>query len=325
MYTYPLFIILKNTIFMQKLVLIDGNTVIHRMYHALPYMENSQGKPTNAIYGFTNILLTILEIEHPEYIAIAFDHKGKSFRHEMDEAYKATREKMDDTLACQLPYIHRIADAFNIPKFIIPGYEADDTLVTLARKHASPDLQAIIVSEDMDLLQAVNKHIVLHTLKKGYRQSQIMDSEAVQKKYGIQPEQIPDLKGLQGDNSDNIPGVPGIGPKTAVKLLQSYQSLQGVYEHIDEIQGSTKTKLSEHKEIAFKSKELATIYDAVQNDMKLQKCETHDVDMQSVQSYFEELEFTSLLPRAQKWQKHFIQSQNHKQSVEAMLSQDSLF
>ncbi|MEA3304539.1 MAG: hypothetical protein U9Q15_02155 [Patescibacteria group bacterium] len=189
---------------MKTLFLIDGNALIHRAYHAIQPMFASSGLQTNAVYGFTSMMLNILEMEHPDYIAIAFDHKGKTFRHESMDTYKATRKKMEDPLREQIEYVHRIADSFNIPKFVIPGYEADDTLVTIAKRVANPDLKVVIVTGDMDILQVVEGNIFVHTLHKGYREHAVYNSQAVFEKYGIEPKQVPDYKGLAGDSSDNL-------------------------------------------------------------------------------------------------------------------------
>ena len=283
---------------MKKIILVDGNNLIFRSYYATAYsgnlLKNSKGFPTNALYGFIGMMHKILEEEKPEYIAVAFDI-GKNFRKEKYSFYKEGRKKTPDELHMQEPYARKILKAMGIPYFELAPYEADDIIGTFARMvEEDPDFIGTIVSSDRDLLQLVSPQLEMKLLKqKDYIRYNV---ESFQKDYGIDPIKIIDLKALAGDASDNIPGVRGIGEKTALSLLQKYGSLEGIYEHIDEIKGKTKEKLEVDKENAFMSKEIATIFKEVPlevhdlEDIKYTKENTDEL-----YAIYEELEFYSYM------------------------------
>ncbi|MCC6272150.1 MAG: DNA polymerase I, partial [Deltaproteobacteria bacterium] len=213
------------------LYIVDGSSYIFRAYYAIRHLSNSKGLPTNAVYGFTQMLLRLLKEEKPEYLVMVFDSKEPSFRKREFEAYKANREVPPDDLIPQFEYIKKVVAALNIPQLERPGFEADDIIATVAKRLVPEENPVVIVTGDKDLMQLVNHHIVLLDEMKGKR----IDVEGVREKFGVKPEQVVDVLGLMGDSSDNIPGVPGIGPKTAGQLVQQYGSLEGVYEHLSEL------------------------------------------------------------------------------------------
>lgn len=280
---------------MKKFVLIDGNALIHRGFHAIPPLYTKSGEMTNAVYGFTTVFLGVLRDEAPDYIAVTFDKKGPTVRHEQFEDYKATRVKATDELYAQIPRIKEVVEAFRIPIFEKSGYEADDVIATLTKILSEEDLQIVIVTGDKDALQLVSKNVVMAAPRKGYNEVLYYTPEVVEEKLGIKPEQVVDYKGLCGDSSDNIPGVAGIGPKTAATLLQKYGTLEGIYEHVDEVAGKAGEKLVADRDNAFMSRDLAQLIYDVPVEFELEDCHTHDVGHDEIKALFEELEFSSLL------------------------------
>lgn len=281
-------------------MIIDGNALIHRSFHALPPLTTKTGEIVNAVYGFTAVLLKALREFKPEYVALTLDRKEKTFRHEQFAGYKATRVKAPDELYAQIPRVKEIAQAFNIPIFELAGFEADDLIGTLANKVDS-SIEKIIVTGDMDTLQLINEHTKVFVMKRGLTDSMIYDSGAVKEKYGLEPEQMIDFKALRGDPSDNLPGVKGIGEKTATDLLQNFKTLDGVYENINsnKIKDRTRELLLLHKQDALMSKELATIKGDVKIEFDLAKARFGQFDQEKLAKLFNELEFSSLLPRLQ--------------------------
>ena len=285
----------------KKLILIDGHAIIHRAFHAIQPLNTSSGELVNAVFGFTSMLLNVLEIEKPDYLAVTFDKKGATFRHHADETYKATRSKCPEELVMQIKRVYEIVRSFNFPIFAQAGFEADDMLGSIVeRVKDEEDLHIIIVSGDRDLLQLVNEKVSLHDLNGGYRKSMQFTPAEVEAKYGLPAKLIPDYKGLVGDSSDNIAGVMGIGPKNASELLQKYGSLEGIYENIEEIKPTTREKLIAGKDSAFHSRMLATIRRDAQFDWDLPACKLSDFDREEVTQLFMELEFHSLLKRFEK-------------------------
>ena len=283
-----------------KFMIIDGNALIHRSFHALPPLTTKTGEIVNAVYGFTAVLLKALREFKPEYVALTLDRKEKTFRHEQFAGYKATRVKAPDELYAQIPRVKEIAQAFNIPIFELAGFEADDLIGTLANK-VDGLIEKIIVTGDMDTLQLINEHTKVFAMKRGLTDSMIYDSGAVKERYGLEPEQMIDFKALRGDPSDNIPGVKGIGEKTATDLLQNFKTLDGVYENINsnKIKDRTRELLLLHKPDALMSKELATIKGDVNIEFDLAKARFGQFDQEKLAKLFNELEFRSLLPRLQ--------------------------
>jgi DNA polymerase-1 len=284
---------------MPKLVLLDGHSLAFRAFYALPpEMVTSSGELTNAVYGFTSMILSILQEEKPDYVAIAFD-VGPTFRHELAAEYKGTRARMPEELREQLPRIRQIVEALNIPTFEIEGYEADDLLGTLARQAEAQGIQTVICSGDRDLFQLVDNHIVIRYTPGGPRpKTYTYDLAAIQERYQLSPQQLVDLKALIGDKSDNIPGIPGIGEKTATQLLQQYGSLEEIYAHLNEI-GNQRVReaLAEYRDQAFRSRRLATLVTDLPIQLNLERCRTTDFDRERVLALFRELEFRSLVNR----------------------------
>ncbi len=256
----------------KKLFIIDAMAMIFRNFHAFGQnqLKNSKGLPTSALYGSFQFLLKLIETEYPDYIVIAKDSKAKTFRHELYPLYKANRSEMPEDLAVQLPYADRLFDALGCKVLINPGMEADDIIGSLTKKFAGPNCLAYIVSGDKDFMQLVNSHVYLYIPKKDQMPS-IVDSEGVKQKFGCEPKQVVDVLALMGDSSDNVPGVKGIGEKGAASLISSYQTLEGIYEHIDDIaNGRIKKALLEGKESAFLSRELVTIHTEIDNGVTLE-------------------------------------------------------
>ena len=284
---------------MKKVILVDGNNLLFRSYYATAYtgniMKNSKGVPTNAIYGFINMINKIITEEKPEYIMIAFD-KGKTFRHDKYKAYKDGRSETPDELKQQFPIAKQICEAMGIHYFEIDNYEADDIIGTFAKKaNEDPDFIATIVSSDKDLLQLITDEVDVKLLKQtGFIR---MDRNLFKETYGVEPIGMIDLKALMGDASDNIPGVKGIGEKTAISLLSKYQTLDNLYEHIDEISGKTKEKLLNDKENAYMSKDIATIYCDVPINTDLENIHYHGINALEYIQMLEKLEFYSLIKK----------------------------
>lgn len=282
---------------MKKIILVDGNNLLFRSYYATAYtgnfMKNSEGFPTNGIYGLVNMLNKIINEEKPEYIAVAFD-VGKTFRHEKYADYKAGRSETPDELKMQFPVAKKIIEAMGIKYLECDGYEADDIIGTLAKKaYADKNFIATIVSSDKDLLQLINEEVDVKLLKtKDYIR---MNKQTFFDTYRIDPIRMIDLKALMGDSSDNIKGVKGIGEKTALKLLQEYGSLDNIYNNIDNIKGSVKNKLIEGKDSAYESFELATIYTNVPLNIDLESLKINNENTSNLIDIYNDLEFYSFL------------------------------
>ncbi len=295
----------KMVINMKRFIIIDGNAIIHRAYHALPPMTTKKGLLVNAVYGFTSMLLRVWRDLKPEYIAVTFDMAGPTFRHKKYEQYKATRVKADQELYDQIPLVHDLVSAFNIPIFEKQGYEADDVIGTVVKKNKSDaNLEIMIVTGDKDTLQLIDDNVKVFTLRKGMSDTVIYDAEAVKENFGFTPEQTIDYKALRGDSSDNIPGVPGIGEKTAVELLQMFGSIKEIYKKLNKKGIETKIrpgvvkKLRDGEESAKISFDLATIDQNVPGvDFNLEDCRAKDFDREKVVKLFQELDFVSLLRR----------------------------
>ena len=285
---------------MEKVLLVDGNNILFRSYYATAYngnvMKNSKGFPTNALYGFVNMMNKIIEEEKPTYIMVAFD-KGKTFRHEKYTDYKGGRMATPDELKEQFPISRELCKAMGIACYEIDNYEADDIIGTFAEKcNNNSDFDAVIVSSDKDLLQLITDEVEVKLLKSG-GESIRMTHEEFKKTYGIEPPRMVDLKSLMGDSSDNIPGVKGIGEKTALNLLQTYETLDKIYENIDSIKGKLKEKLEQDKDSAYMSYDLATIYKEVPIDTDFEKIRYKGYDPLKYIEILEDLEFYSFIKK----------------------------
>ncbi|MDY3798278.1 MAG: DNA polymerase I [Bacilli bacterium] len=297
---------------MKKVVLVDGNNLMFRSYFATLYsgstLRNKKGFPTNAIYGFVNMINKIISEEKPMYMAVAFDI-GKTFRHEKYDYYKGKRDNTPDELKEQFPIAKQILTAMNIKYFELQGYEADDIIGTFSKKcEQDDDFKALIVSSDKDLLQLITDQTEVKLLKtKDYIR---MDYKAFYDTYGIEPIKMIDLKALMGDASDNIPGVKGIGEKTALKLLTTYGSLSSIYEHIDEIKGSVKDKLIQDKDNAYMSYNIATIYKDVPLNVELEELAYIPKDKNELYKIYNELEFYSLIKESNNKEENSNNTEN---------------
>lgn len=285
---------------MKKVILVDGNNLMFRSYYATLYsgsmMTNSEGFPTNALFGFVNMMNKIISEENPEYIMVAFDI-GKTFRHEKYDYYKGKRDETPEDLKKQFPVAKKILNAMGIKYFELAGYEADDIIGTFAKKvDEETEFVATIVSSDKDLLQLISEDVDVKLLKqKDYIR---MNREVFMNTYGLEPIKMIDLKSLMGDQSDNIPGVKGIGEKTAIKLLQTYSSLDGVYQNIENIKGATKQKLITDKDNAYMSYDIATIYREVPIDTNLDNIKYQNELTDELINIYNDLDFHSLLRKA---------------------------
>ncbi|MBG9783930.1 DNA polymerase I [Shouchella lehensis] len=283
---------------MKKLVLIDGNSIAYRAFFALPLLSNEKGDYTNAVYGFTTMLLKVLEEEKPTHLLVAFDAGKSTFRHKTYAAYKGTRQKTPSELSGQIPMIHKLLDAFSIKRYEAKEYEADDIIGTQAVEAAKKGYEVVVITGDKDLLQLVDDRIEVVLTRKGITEVDRYNEAKIEERYGLTPKQIIDLKGLMGDTSDNIPGVPGVGEKTAIKLLTQFSDVETVLASINEVSGKKlKERLEENKELAILSKQLATIMTEVPLETALNDLAYNGFDYQAVKELFKAYAFNSLLNR----------------------------
>jgi len=284
------------------LYLIDGHAVAYRQFFALPEaaFSTKSGEVTNAVYGFTRILIDILQEKRPKYLAVTFD-MGLSGRDEYFKDYKATREKMPDSLDSQIKRIHEVVEAFNIPILKMEGYEADDIMGTIALQAEEQDVNVHIITGDRDILQLLSDHVRVQLPGWKSNPDVVYDIPKFIDKYQIRPDQLVDLKAMMGDSSDNIPGIKGIGEKTGTKLLLQYETLDGIYENVELIKGSVHKKLVEGKDIAYVSQKLATIMRDLPVELDLESCVAQDFDFNEVSPLFRELEFRSLFDRLESY------------------------
>ncbi len=277
----------------EKLFLLDGNLYAYRAFYAIKSLATSRGQPTNAVYGFTTMLMKLLRQEKPDYLAVAFDFPAPTFRHREFAEYKAQRPRMPEDLQQQMPVIKEVISAFNIPIFELEGYEADDILATIAKKAVGEDKEIFILTSDKDMLQLVNAHI---RVSSPHKQGSTYDVDKVREDYGVEPEQLPDVLALWGDASDNIPGVSGIGRKTAVKLIQKFGSLENLLHNLDRVPNQRQREnLRKHEPIAELSKRLVTVDDNVPISFDLSRCRVSKRNHQGLVELFRRLEFGKLV------------------------------
>ena len=275
-----------------RLFLIDGSNYIYRAYYAIRELSNSSGFPTNAIYGFTNMLIKLCRDWEPDYIAVVFDLKGPTFRHEIYDLYKANRKTMPDDLIPQVPYIKDVVRGFSMPVIEEEGMEADDIIGTLVKTYASEGMETVIVSGDKDFMQLVSDDVLLiDTMKE-----KTYDVEGVKERFGVEPDKVVDILGLAGDASDNIPGVPGVGEKTAIKLIEEFGSMEGVLENADRVKNKrTRNNLKEFADQARLSRDLATIKTDIDLKLDLEDFRRTEPNAEALKELFREFEFSSLL------------------------------
>ncbi|ADQ40928.1 DNA polymerase I [Caldicellulosiruptor acetigenus I77R1B] len=282
-----------------KLVIFDGNSILYRAFFALPELTTSNNIPTNAIYGFVNVILKYLEQEKPDYVAVAFDKRGREARKSEYQEYKANRKPMPDNLQVQIPYVREILYAFNIPIVEFEGYEADDVIGSLVNQFKNTGLDIVIITGDRDTLQLLDKNVVVKIVSTKFDRTMedLYTIENIKEKYGVWANQVPDYKALVGDQSDNIPGVKGIGEKSAQKLLEEYSSLEEIYQNLDKIKGSIREKLEAGKDMAFLSKRLATIVCDLPLNVKLEDLRTKEWNKERLYEILVQLEFKSIIKR----------------------------
>jgi DNA polymerase-1 len=287
----------------KKFIIIDANALLHRSWHALPPLTTKKGQLINAVYGFTTVLLKVFREFKPQYMAVAYDLRGKTFRHEEYKEYKAGRVKAPDEFYSQIPLSKRVLEVLGISVFAKEGFEADDVIGTVTRENRKKDIENIIVTGDKDTFQLIDDHTKVFTMRKGIADTVTYDEKALRERYGFEPPQMIDFKALAGDPSDNIPGVKGIGEKSALELLAQFGTIEAIYKEIDEKGDEAKIKprylklLLAHKDDAFMSKRLATIIRDVPIKFSLDDCRLRPYDKQKVFNLFQELEFKSLLAR----------------------------
>ncbi len=308
---------------MGKLVLIDGHAILHRAYHALPpKFTNKEGQATNAVYGFSTMMLRVLADLKPEYLAVAFDLPAPTFRQQLYTAYQAKRPEMDGNLKDQVTLVHEMLSALKIPYFEVAGFEADDCIGTLAAQavngssfmvhsqekrstindeRSTMNLELYIVTGDRDMLQLVNSHVKVYVPIKGLTETKTYDERLVEDEFGVKPSQWVDVKALKGDASDNYPGVAGIGPKTACELIAKYSTLENLYQHLGKLPEKVAMKLAEGTEAAGLGKKLAQITTDVPIHLDLSLAEVAKINWEEGIKYMREiLGFKSIPERIEK-------------------------
>ena len=312
----------------KKVVLIDGHSILNRAFYGVPELTNSAGLHTNAVYGFLNILLKLLEEERADYLAVAFDLPAPTFRHERYAEYKGTRKSMPDELREQVPLLKELLAAMNIKTVSLEGYEADDVIGTLAKRYQKEGLEVTVVSGDRDLLQLADSHILIRLPKTSRGKTEILDftPAAVKETYGVTPEEFIDVKGLMGDSSDNIPGVPSIGEKTATALIQSWHSIENLKEHLEEVKPPrAKKALEEHFEDAVFSKWLATICLDAPLTQELSELKIGELYTSEAYEQIQRLEFRSLLKHfGSEVQREHMRAQ-HRPRIELIQTEKALW
>ncbi len=285
--------------------LIDGTAYIHRAFHAIQGLTNSRGMPTNAAFGFTRMLIKLMEDRQPEYAAMFFDAKGRTFRHDLSPDYKATRRAMPDEMAVQIPFIKRITAGYRLPVFELPGYEADDLIGAFSRRIAAAGHPVVMITGDKDFVQLVSEQVEIWDPMK----ETALDLQKVRDTFGVEPGQMVEVMGLSGDTSDNIPGVPGIGPKTALELIRTFGSLEGLYARLDEVtRKKQKENLQQFREQAFLSRDLARIRTDAPFEVRVEALRRAEPDVPALAELFRELEFRQLqqsLPRVAECRKDY--------------------
>lgn len=307
---------------MKKLLIIDGNAMVHRAYHALPPLTDKQGQVVNAVYGFFSMLIKVLDEVKPEYLIVCFDRPKPTFRKALYSGYQANRPKMADDLSGQITILHEALEKNNITIFELDGYEADDLIGTLAHQAVKTEhLEVKIVTGDRDLLQLVNPHVHILFPILGITKMTEYDEKAVEEKFGVTPKQFVDYKALIGDASDGYPGVTGIGPKTAVNLIKKFDTFENIYLKIGDVQPKIAEKLAKDAEQAALAKQLAQILTDVPITLHIKKCDVDHLEKETMARVFEDLSFESLKKRLDAIK--IIKSKKEKEK-EKMGSQMSL-
>ena len=281
----------------KRLVVIDGKSVFYRGYYAMPSLSTKDGTPTGGVYGFAVMALEVIKRLQPDYVCVAWDKPKTNIRRRLElyPAYKAGRKPAPKDFYDQIPLLHELLEAFNWPLYEFDDYEADDIMGTLAVQATAQDIETMLITSDMDMLQLIDLHVSVYALKKGLSNIELYHPESFTEKYGLLPKQFLDLKALKGDSSDNIPGVPGIGEKGAIELLKTYHTLDGVYEHLDDIKETMRKKLEAGKDSAYLSKKIAAIWTDAPLKLDLNKLEVSACEPEDIRTVLEKLEFRNLV------------------------------
>ncbi|MCA9323631.1 DNA polymerase I [Candidatus Saccharibacteria bacterium] len=281
----------------KKLAIIDGKSVFYRGYYAMPNLSTKDGTPTGGVYGFCAMALELIKRYKPDYVCVAWDKPKTNIRKRLAlyPDYKAGRKPAPPDFYAQIPILHEVLEAFNWPLYELDDYEADDIMCSVSKKATAADIETMLISSDLDMLQCVSSHAHMYALKKGLTNIELFNPESFEEKYGVRVEQFLDLKALKGDSSDNIPGVPGIGEKGAADLLKQYDTLDGVYENIALIKEATAKKLEAGKDSAYLSREVARLFDDAPIDLDLEQMDVNKLDTAELAAILKRLEFRSLL------------------------------
>ncbi len=294
---------------MKKLLLIDGNAILHRAYHALPPLTNTEGHVVNAVYGFFSMLFGVLQDQKPEYLVVCFDRAAPTFRKSMYAGYQADRPGLNEDFIPQITLVHELLEKMKVAIFELDGYEADDLIGTIATRAVESEkrkaksekeekkIEVVILTGDRDMLQLVNKHVKILMPLVGISKTALFGEAEVEKKYGVKPSQFVDYKALIGDASDGYPGVAGIGPKTASKLIQEYGTFENLYHHVGDLPEKVGLKLATDAEQAALAKKLAAIVLDAPIQFDLRKCASSDFDIKALREGFKEQGFKSLTAR----------------------------
>jgi len=283
---------------MKHLVLVDGHHLMHRAYWAIPRtLKSKAGEPTNVSFGVASMLLAIFANEEPDAIVMCFDEAGDTFRHEEFVEYKAGRSETPDDFYVQIPTVLSMVDAFALPEVSDAKYEADDFLGSYAKAGEAAGMRVTVVTGDKDAFQLASDTVRIAIPHKGYNQAEYLGPAEIEIKLGIRPDQVAAFKGLSGDSSDNLKGVDGIGPKTASTLLQKYQTLEGIYEHLDKIRPSIREKLERDREQAFFCQRMAELVTDISLPLSLEEVSVSGVDPRPLLDFFQEQNFTLLTKR----------------------------
>ncbi len=287
---------------MKHLVLIDGHHLMYRAYWAIPRgLKTTKGEQVNAVFGMASMLLSILKVEKPDHMIVCFDAGEETFRHAENATYKEGRAETPDDFYVQIPRMVQLVEAFGLPHTSHSKYEADDFLCTYATMGAAADMQVTIVTGDRDAFQLASDKIRVAIPHSGYMKAEYLGPEEIFAKYGIRPDQVVDYKGLTGDPSDNLPGVKGIGPKTAAQLLQDYDTLEGVYEHLADIRPAVRAKLEADREQAFFCQHMAQLICNVPLTVPLESTLIQQLPADGLMGFFAEMEFTLLTRRLREF------------------------
>lgn len=283
---------------MEHLVIIDGHHLMYRAYWAIPRtLTTKSGEQVNAVFGVASMLLSIMKIEQPDAILMAFDAGEKTFRHEENETYKDGRAETPDDFYVQIPRIMELVQAMGLKQVSADKYEADDFLCTYAKLGTAAGMRVTIVTGDRDAFQLATDTVRVAIPHKGYQAAEYLGPAEIEAKYGIRPDQVAAYKGLTGDSSDNLPGVKGIGPKTAAELLQKYQTLEAIYEHLDEIRPAVRAKLEADKESAFFCQRMAVLVCDIPPPVALEDLRAQSLPTDTLTQFFQKMEFTLLARR----------------------------